>query len=204
MRIFKQNNLKLKQIISLFLSAALLVFLAMPAGFSTSSNALPQAAKNAAQAEKANQIFVNIKVVSAAQTSSVVFSQINQPQLPASCSFLGQSSLGLVQDAGTLNLNQPANCFSLKLAYWQQSQSLAVQPLPSRNYNVAVIRVPVITWGYSLPNPVQSLPMLPAAAAGLGIMAAVSFRKLQAVSLRQLNFLFPRSLSIEQLQMFRC
>jgi hypothetical protein len=109
-----------------------------------------------------------------------------------------------VQNADVINLNQPASCFALQLSGRQSFRLLTVQPLVPQNSKVVVVNAPVLSSGYAVPKPIQSIPTTPAIAVVLGAVVMVLLRKLARNTRLTAPALMNYNLTTAQLQVFRC
>ncbi len=163
------------------------------------------AADNSAQT---TQAVANVTVVALKNSSTVVFNKSSQTAflecLPASV-MVG----GLIQNTAALNLNQPASCFKLSLTQPEVAQSLTVKPLMGNSGNV---KLKVIASASILTrfNVASSLPFSQPAVAPLTVvfaivLVAVIFRSAHVGRKQPTRRLFyGKSITLEQLSMFRC
>lgn len=126
--------------------------------------------------------------------------------VPATCenSFSGQGFA--LQQEGMINLNQPANCFSLGLGQaFVSVKNLAVVQPPAGGQVVVFNRVPVISSPNLVPGPVSSSsPALPISVAVFAVVYALVELKTKkfktSINLKS----FIQQLNIHQLQVMRC
>jgi len=124
----------------------------------------------------------------------------------AACVFLAAQKNGLLQEAASVNLNSPANCFSLSVSHSASPQwHLAVKALPATQTKIVVASFPEQIASASFGRaPFEPLiPVFPAAAFVAAAMFAEAEKKIisktikAAVSAKQ-------ALSLQQLQVLRC
>jgi hypothetical protein len=147
-----------------------------------------------------------IKVSFASVNQQIILSQ---PSLSVACkvSNLTQSEKDLVQTPASLNLNQPADCFSIKsVAPVAMVMTLAVKNLAINNPKIVVaIQTQKFEAPDLQPSPVdaQRLPILPSIMFAFGV-AAVSLRS--KISQRVSKFKLSNSLEFSsyRLQVLRC
>ncbi len=190
----------MKKIFSATIIAGLVTLLLVPGG----SNLL---SRTASASFSAAPIVVNIVVTRAAPVQQVVVAApSSQSIVQGSCSWQALTSSLFLQSASQLNLNQPANCFTLVLARPVAQPTLAVLPLQA-----ALPQIIVTNSGASLSplsvnraeplNPIA----LPAVAVIILAMTMAEDRKIRS------NFkgssgsvISLRSLNIHQLGVMRC
>jgi hypothetical protein len=122
------------------------------------------------------------------------------------CQSVVVKSSNLVQDEGSINLNQPANCFSLQVAYGSKlSQNLTVQNLSPQPKIIVAFSHNISEKPDFIPSPFSpaSMPALPALSLAI-LASALILRKKISTSLlllknRQLLFV-----NIGSLQILRC
>jgi len=109
--------------------------------------------------------------------------------------------------AGNLNLNEPANCFTLEV-----SQPVVVPPpLTVESAAVSYSDIKVVVNGASLsspnllPEPISSAtPIVPQVFFGIVLSYGLLRRKLLKAKIINATALFKESLTLQQLQMLRC
>lgn len=151
---------------------------------------------------------VKIIVSEAAATSAITaFSASNLSLQNFSCAGGQSLEKTLIQDQASLNLNQPADCFSLSPAELIQNQTrLSVKPLAGFQQRIVVLPNARIMSNYYQ----SSSNTFPQSAgnvifpAGLAVFAISAFGIIKAKQ-RKLSFShIKQSLSLAQLQLMRC
>lgn len=155
-----------------------------------------------------------VTVVNAVQTNKATLSVSGQNpdsvlalscQVPAVQNFGLEN--GLVQNEPAINLNQPANCFSLTSVQPTSLKiELAVEPLVAAHPLVAVVKtVPYISGPNLAQAPLaQSLPILPFSFFTFGIVYALWSKKSLKKGLSLLKNQISLAVNFQQMQVLRC
>lgn len=191
------------KITTFILTSAVLLGLIFPGGniFGVQKSAINPQDSRPAQAQQA------VTVISAAPAPQIIADITSHNYLATACKPEAGASGDILQDAGIINLNQPANCFTLNISRQTYSYAqLFVQPLKAAHSSVAVVyNGPSISSGNVSNAPVkQETPIMPVASFGLAIALAFSFRKNIVRSLNNQASRITDSLTLHQLQMLRC
>ena len=193
-----------KKITIVSLSAILLLGFAFPAGFFVQSqNKVSVASKDLNNAQAVN--FVN--VVFAQPNVTVVSVRPSQTQISSVCSVQPPQSVNALQGAADLNLNQPANCFSLEVDRSAVKKiTLAVLPWHASVVHMVVTPGNPLYFSGQLAHvpPAEQIPVMPSLV--LGLLAGLSFsyrKKFTGGESGAQKFLKVTS-SPQQLQMLRC
>lgn len=205
MILLANNGILMKKTLALTITLAFLLSLVFPnqsAVFASKADG----ASNANSTINTSQTSL-IKVVVAAAPQAIVVSSNIQATAPAACQSAAIGGNNLLQGVSQINLNIPANCFSLQIARQARPlRQLVVLPLARQNLsqivvlnNPSEILMPNVT-----PAPVsQNLPALPlvaaAAIAGFAVLERFVRQKI-ARGIQHVKF----SLTLEQLQIMRC
>lgn len=148
-----ENNSKMQKYLNKFTTFLLVLSILAPQGIPAKADFsalnMPQAGPQTQ--ETVSHIAITVRQALPAGQVVVLPSQINFA--PTGCSAVPKQTNTIVQDAGALNLNQTANCFSLKLNKNYQTRSLSVEPLLAERAVVKVVTP------YSAINPFHLAPL---------------------------------------------
>lgn|GEM_PF-6470200 len=197
-----ENILKLKPTIKQFFPLLVIAALvAHPGLFLGFANAEQQPGHEIASIQKPFSAVAVVEVVQSAQVA--VASSLSAV---AKCAATNTSSGNFVQKASSINLNQPAECFSLQVFQAIYPESLKVQALQRTPQQLSVLyHKQSYTAGYAIPLPQPSTPVLPVLAIFLGVAAYVVFRKLDHQQSSSSHIQpYTYSLSIFELMVMRC
>jgi hypothetical protein len=155
---------------------------------------------------KSSQVLV--KIVSLPTLPTVTVSQaqakINSAQ---ACSTNFSNGSNIVQDAGILNLNSPADCFNLSIVNKvpEYNQTLSVQALLSASYKVFVLqnKTQIQDSLHNSTPTAQQNPILPVAQLIIFTALFFSKKRLIARALR-VSVAVKQHLSVFELQILRC
>jgi hypothetical protein len=153
------------------------------------------------------QVRQPITVISAVPSQKIISDITSHNYLATACNAQAAASGDLVQDAGLINLNQPANCFTLNISRQTYSYAqLSVQPLNTPHPNVTVLNhSPSISSGNLSNAPVkQQTPIMPVVSFGMALAFAFDFRKNLRRSLNNQASRITSSLTLQQLRIMRC
>ncbi len=145
----------------------------------------------------------SVKVISSTQSFAMIKVQSNS----SGCLVNGKNYGGFVQSPGILDLNQPAQCFSLNRVGGSVSSAvLSVKPLIAAMQTVKVIVVGFLLTGPSiLPQAAsQSVPILPAVFVYISALLVWEQKKVLIYRLISPTVKLKTALSLQQLQVFRC
>lgn len=149
--------------------------------------------------------FIPIKVISASSATKVSVVKNQQFEATSACVMTVGQSGNLVQKTGTINLNQPANCFALDLAAPQSFRQLAVVGNSGLQTQIVVKRFPVeiAVPNFSQGSAAQNIPLVPLTASVLAISLFMRKRRLQFLNFNFVSEL-KRTLTPLELQVLRC
>lgn len=153
----------------------------------------------------AKNIQPEIKTVTLTGTAKITAAENASPNSSGKCLAAQPGSSNLVQDAGALNLSQPANCFSLQLGHLSVQTNLSVQPLAQKLPAVKVAQWPVAISAPFLQSVIpNSQPYIPFAGAAL----LLSVLMLVGGETKERKNIFTarahHQLTVFQLQVIRC
>ena len=173
------------------------------------SGSLEQAAQ--AQAAQNNAVKTSATIlVTVVQPSVTAKISVSEVAIATSASCFGGagSQSNIVQNAGVVNLNQPANCFSLSdssSANFSGVRLSVVSPaMPAVKVSVITPQVKISAFNFNPAPAGQSIPVLPLTFFATGILWALSERKNIFKKLSQKLSSLKTSLSLQQLQVMRC
>lgn len=115
----------------------------------------------------------------------------------------------IVQNQATVNLNQPANCFSLNNVALLDSKNLSLSVSPGGLFKqeVSVVNIPgakISAYHFRAPPAVSDFPVAPLLSLTLASVLALStIRRLKQESLKLWQSI-KTALTLEQLQVLRC
>lgn len=150
--------------------------------------------------------------VTLASTSArlVVNKESGNLQTSQDCTTAGSQGGNFIQDAGAINLNQPAWCFKLTRNEAPVFADLQVKPIAASLPQVAVVRLPKTFFAsenLEIPSPLFPVtPVAPFASFVLAIILIASLVNLakSAVRINFSNQNISHSLSLAQLRVLRC
>lgn len=179
-------------------SFLIIASLAVPAGVF----ALPKNVQSSAKTAAVSAIQL-VKVVAALPAQTVV-PQAQSASAVTACSVKIAANANLVQNAGAVNLNQPASCFSLAPAQLAAAASLAVAQLLLAATVVVVNHSSFFETPFFAPSPLGPGSALPALVfAALTVILFEERKSIQKAATRLLgNFI--QSLTLHQLRVLRC
>jgi len=168
------------------------------------------AVKETVPNQQQNQAAVTLQplvkvVTAAAETQVTVASQSNPATLSPACVGVAQSG-DVLQNAGLVNLDQPASCFSLEVSHLAfNPRELSVSVLPQINNKVVVAPWPVQISSASFSGvPFSpSSPALPLVSFTIAIGFFVLSRRLRGRIINSVSTL-KQTLTLHQLQVLRC
>ncbi len=181
----------------------LVTALALPSFLPAKAQETTKISSHQNSAQEGYKIQTVITVTSSEQAANTFVS--SSQQLVGSCFAQAGATSNLTQDAGVVNLNQPANCFDLQVSGRPSLASLSVQPLVQTQANIYVLKFrSTLAPPNFLPAPSSnSLPLLPAAVALLIIVQLAGRVK----TLKKLSILLTKNnkvLNFYQLGMMKC
>lgn len=152
----------------------------------------------AQQALPPNTSVTEVVVVSPSVNSSVMVSSAS------ACNSNEETAVNYVQDTGLINLNQPAECFTLQNTVLAHQPTLIVKT--SASPITVAVQQPLVVLNKLLPTPSQpsSVPLVPVTAAGIIIVLTVLGMQVTRKLLPRLTVTFVPTLSLSQLQVRRC
>jgi hypothetical protein len=197
----------LKQTLTKILILAFVVNLLLPSGsvraFSVYDSNTPAAKPQILNDSYSVQV---VKVVALNYPATVSINQLSTTNSVA-CTGLLPGNTNLIQNAGELNLNEPADCFNLSLAAPIKitTVNLAVEPLQKNTEKVSVIgsKTQISSPQFGTGSIPQQIPVLPIAIFIVAMSGFVSIRRLVKNNLNLINFR-KQALTLHQLQMLRC
>ena len=140
------------------------------------------------------------------QTAQIIFHPNQQLAATLNCDLELVQNLNIPENSNLLDLNRPANCFSLKISTTQPAVvNLQVKPLA---HNIVKILVKNFTqffaynWTSYPSNP--SFPLLPVSIFFAGVALATFEEKLLSLKLKNVLFTQNFSPTFQQLKILRC
>jgi hypothetical protein len=144
-----------------------------------------------------------VKVISLTPTASVV-PQANNRQSSTSCSLSSNLPSNLLQNAGAINLNQPASCFTLAHAQLTAVAKLFVVAPPALAAIVVVAHDYIFQTPTLAPQPMATTSSLPIAIFVALVIFVFEdnkfFKKIGIIASES----FKKSLTVYELQVIRC
>ncbi len=160
------------------------------------------------KAQNVNSKTVLVQVVAPPQSASIVVSSASQSvSFSSLCSLAISGNNSFVQSVAAINLNLPADCFSLKIGKSiAPAANLSVLPLASSLPQLVVIKAGLAISPANIAQmpTAQNIPTLPLAVVFILISVEVWERKNLAGRLLSNAKIFKSALTLHQLQMLRC